>query len=132
MSHPKIKEFQRRLKIMFDEIDDYLEDTYGDQWELHPNRPPRGSTASKSHDGLFNVGAQFSAGYGSEHGRGYAVDLRIVTLERVSEEFRQTIIDDLTAVLEEKLKTHFPERVLRVEEDRNGLKIVGNLTLGKL
>lgn len=117
---------------MFDEIDDYLEDNYGDKWELHPNRPPRGSTASKSHDGLFNVGAQFSAGYGSEHGRGYAVDLRIVTLERVSKEFRQTIIDDLTAVLEEKLKTHFPERVLRVEEDRNGLKIVGNLTLGKL
>ncbi len=130
MAHPKIKKFQKGLHAMFDEIDDYLEDRYGKLLMLHPNRPPRGSTASKAQDGLFDIGAQFSAGYNSTFGRGYSIDLKIVSLEKISEDLYRKIIDDLIIRINEKLKTYFPERTLWVEEDIRSLKIVGNLSLG--
>ena len=130
MAHPKVKQFEHRLKILFDEIDDYLEDKYGGILSLHPNRPPRGSTASKDQDGLFNIGSQFSAGYHSIHGRGYVVDLKIATLEHVSDDLREQITDEITLIINEKLKAHFPERTLEVRHDLKGLKIVGNLRLG--
>ena len=132
VSHPKIKEFQRRLKILFDEVDDYLEEKYDGVLSLHPNRPSRGSTSSKDQDGLFNVGAQFSAGYSSNYGRGYVIDLKIATLDTVREELRREITEDIIILINNKLKAHFPERELEVMRDRRGLKIVGNLSLGEL
>ena len=41
---------------------------------------------------LFDVGASFSAGFGSEHGRGYVVDLDMLTLDKVPEEIKKHII----------------------------------------
>ncbi len=76
-------EWDRRLKRLFDEVDDYLEDKYGDLFPLHPNRMKRGNTSNKEMDGLFNIGASFSPGYGTELGRGYVVDLHLSTLTRV-------------------------------------------------
>ena len=68
MRHPKINSWDRTLRALFDEVDDYVEEKYGHRYTLHPNRAPRGRTSSKSQDGLFNVGADFSSGYGSALG----------------------------------------------------------------
>ena len=68
MRHPRLVEFETRLKQLFDAIDDLLEEKYGRTYHLHPSRPARGLTGNKAHDGLFNVGATFTPGYGSHHG----------------------------------------------------------------
>ena len=70
MWHPKTAEFDSRLKELFDEVDHYIEDRYGHTYSLHPMRPLRGETANPEADGLFNIGALFTPGYGSELGRG--------------------------------------------------------------
>ncbi len=65
MNNPHMAEWEKTLKEIFDIIDDYIEDKYGFLYPLHPSRPQRGRTANKSSDGLFNIGAAFSAGFGS-------------------------------------------------------------------
>ena len=69
--------WEKKLKRVFDSIDDHLENKYGARYRLHPTRPRRGTTSNKEHDGLFRVGAAFSAGFGSKHGRGYVVEIRM-------------------------------------------------------
>ncbi len=132
MYHPKMQQFDRRLKVLFDEVDDWLEDSYGGNFKIHPNRPERGHTSNKSQDGLFNIGPQFTPGYGSQYGRGYVIDLKIATVDSISGEQRAAIEDRLQSFINEKLKTHFPERELELRRDLRGLKIVGNFNLGKM
>jgi hypothetical protein len=132
MYHPKMNEFNRRLKALFDEVDDWLEDTYDSTFRISPNRPERGTTSNKAQDGLFNIGPQFTAGYGSEYGRGYVVDLQISTIDQISAEKRAEIESAVQELLSGLLRTHFPERELRVERDVRGLKIVGNFNLGEI
>ena len=74
MWHPKMVEFDSRMKELFDEVDHYIEDLYGDRYDLHPVRPARGETANPEADGLFNVGAIFSPGFRSKLGRGYIIE----------------------------------------------------------
>lgn len=131
MSHHNLIRFEKRLKELFDEVDDYLEERYGGEYPLHPARPPRGKTSSKSQDGLFNVGASFSAGYGSEHGRGYVMDVDMVTLSNVSREREEEILEEAAAKVGELLKRYFPDRELSVERDGRLFKIVGDLSLGE-
>ena len=80
MWHPKMAEFDDTMKMLFDEVDDYIEDLYGDKYALHPARPLRGETSNPESDGLFNIGAVFTPGYGSELGRGYLIDVSMSTL----------------------------------------------------
>ena len=61
MGYSDIEEWERKLKRVFDDIDDYLEEKYGHLYTLHPARAERGETSNKEQDGLFNVGATFSA-----------------------------------------------------------------------
>lgn len=129
ISHPKLVEFERTLKSMFDEIDDYLEDRYGNLYPLHPNRTKRGGTSNKESDGLFNVGCAFSAGYGSQYGRGYVIDVHMSTLSDIPEEVKMIIERETVELVGVKLKTFFPNRNLKVEKDGNIYKIFGNLTL---
>ena len=110
MWHTKTIEWDRRLKAMFDEIDDILEDRYGSRWNLHPNRPQRGRTSNREMDGLFNIGADFTAGYGSRLGRGYIVQVRMSTLDHVPAEARHRIEADVEQLVVEKLPTAFPIR----------------------
>lgn len=126
MLHPGIQEWERNLKAIFDEIDDYLEDLYGDRYRLHPARPGRGRTANKGHDGLFNVGATFTAGFGSEYGRGYVVEVDMVTLESVPREVQLTIEADVMRLLREKIDTYMPDRQVRIDKDGNVIKIHGD------
>ncbi len=132
ISHPKMIKFDETLKQIFDEIDDYLEDHYGDLYSLHPARLERGEAGNKSHDGLFNVGASYTAGFGSVYGKGYAIEIRMVTLEKVDPALVKEIEDKVKELLEKKLAEFFPDRKIYVNKDGNILKIYGDFSLGIL
>jgi hypothetical protein len=130
MWHPKTIEFDERLKKLFDEVDAYIEDTYGGKYPLHPMRPARGQTANPQADGLFNIGADFTPGYGSHLGRGYLIEVTLSTLEKVDEAVRGEIYRAAVDKVRELLPIHFPERELSVRQDGNHFKIQGDFTLG--
>jgi len=125
-------EFDDRLKKLFDEVDDYIEDLYGDKYNLHPVRPARGETSNPEADGLFNIGANFTPGFGSELGRGYLIDVAIATLEKVDEDIRREIYETAAKKVKELLPVHFPERKLTVRRDKNHFKIQGDFSLGRI
>jgi hypothetical protein len=127
MRHYKVEEWESRLRRVFDRVDDYLEEEYGRRFPLHPARPARGKTSSKAHDGLFNIGASFSAGYGSKRGPGYVVEVRMVTLTRVPQYIRDQIEEEAVERLRQELPREFPDRELRVERDGPVYKIYGDL-----
>jgi hypothetical protein len=132
MWHPKTMEFDDRMKRLFDEVDDYIEDKYGGSYSLHPLRPARGETANPEADGLFNIGAVFTPGYGSELGRGYLIDVSMSTLDKVDEDVRCEIYEAIADKVRELLPLHFPERELTVRRDKNHFKIQGNFSLGEI
>lgn len=132
MRHPKLIEWEHTLKLMFDEIDDSLEDKYGNLYPLHPNRTARGGTSNKESDGLFNVGCAFSAGYGSKLGRGYVIEVHMSTLSEIPVEIKKIIEEETVGIVRVKMKTFFPNRELKVEKDGNLYKIYGDLSLGSL
>lgn len=132
VKHPKMVEWDHKMKSLFDQIDDVLEDTYGGQYPLHPNRMPRNSTSNKEMDGLFNVGASYSAGFGTEIGKGYVVDIHMSTLSMVPEEIRKEIEALVENKLDELLPVYFPGRKLEVDKDGHCLKIHGDLSLGEM
>ena len=132
MRHPSLVAFERKLRRLFDAIDHSLEEKYGGKYQLHPARPKRGTTSNTAHDGLFNVGATFTAGFGSQIGRGYIVQIDMVTLDRVPEDVRDAIEAEVADQVAEKLGYYFPDRDLRVDRDRNVYKIHGDLRLGNI
>jgi len=129
IKHPKLIRWERKLRTVFNQIDDYLEDHYGSDYPLHPVRARRGTTASKEHDGLFNVGASYSAGFGSEHGAGYVVEVRMSTLSHVPKNVRKVIELNVVRLLREKLPSVFPGKNLTVLKDGDAYKICGDLSL---
>ncbi len=129
MRHRKAKEWEKRLKSVFDEIDAELEDLYGDCFPLHPARRPEGSTSNPEMDGLFNVGASYSAGFGSKLGPGYVVDIHFSTLHRVPIKLKNEIREHVQKMLTEKLPIAFPGKQLFVEKELNHLRIHGDLSL---
>jgi len=132
MWHPKIIEFDNRMKKLFDEVDDFIEDLYGERYSLHPTRPARGETANPEADGLFNIGANFTPGYISELGRGYIIDMSISTLDKVDDNVRREIYEAAAEKVRELLPLHFPERELTVQRDGNHFKIQGDFSLGEI
>jgi len=122
--------WEKKLRGVFADIDRKLESEYGDRYRLHPARPARGATARPAHDGLFNVGAAFSAGYGSKYGPGYVVEVRMLTLQEVPDDVRREIEDKVAASLRARLPRAFPGRELHVKRDGNAYKIYGDLALG--
>jgi len=124
-------EFDDRLKKLFDEVDDFIEDHYGNCYSLHPMRPARGETANPEADGLFNIGANFTPGFGSELGRGYLIDVSMSTLDKVDDEMRRKIYEAAAEKVRELLPIHFPERELTVRRDKNHFKIQGDFSLGE-
>ena len=132
MTHNKAREWDRRLKAMFDEIDAVLEEHYGGEFNLHPNRPKRGETSNPEMDGLFNIGADFTAGYGSQYGRGYIVQVSMSTLDQVPVDIRHQIENEVEDMVRQKLPDVFPERKLELERDGNLLKIIGDFRLGSV
>lgn len=129
MNNPNILEWEHTLRKIFDIIDDHLEDKYGYLYPLHPARPGRGHTSNKSSDGLFNIGAAFSAGFGSRFGRGWVVDVSMVTLSKIPENVKLQIDKEVIAELKRLLIEYYPERDISVEKDGNVFKIFGELGL---
>lgn len=132
MQSPQSLEWDRLLKKLFDEVDDYLEDKYGDLYPLHPNRMKRGKTANKEMDGLINIGASFSAGFGTKYGRGYVIDLHLSTLIKVNEETKKSIETDSVKMIKKLLPNYFPGRELNILKDGTIYKLCGDLSLGTL
>ncbi|HMP73080.1 MAG TPA: hypothetical protein PKE55_07435 [Kiritimatiellia bacterium] len=126
---PRVLAWEKQLQHVFDEIDHIMEDRYGDRYPLHPNRPPRGATSNPSADGLFDLGAAFTAGFGSIHGRGYVVQIRLSTLARIPAEVIEQIEQEILELLREKLPKAFPCRSLSIERDGHSFKIVGDLSI---
>lgn len=122
-------QWEKTLKGIFDEIDRELEAQYGNEYSLHPSRPKRGTTPNPEADGLFNVGATFSAGYGSSTGPNYVVEVRFSTLEKVPSSVRDKIKDQVFQTLEKKLPIAFPGRDLDVAKDGGIIRIHGDLSL---
>ena len=132
MRHVKAIKWEARLKAVMDEIDHELEVRYGDQYPLHPARAAHGKTGSRDMDGLFDIGASFSAGFGSKHGRGYVLNVRLATLADVPKQVVRDIHLYVVNRLKEQLPKAFPDRTLEVRQDGNVFKIVGDLSLGNV
>jgi hypothetical protein len=129
MRHRKAKAWEKRLQAVFDEIDVELETTYSDLYDLHPSRPEHGATSNREMDGLFNVGASYSAGIGSRLGAGYVVDIRLSTLDRVPNGLKLELRDKVQAMLIQRLPAAFPGKKLRVDYEKDYLRIHGDLSL---
>ena len=129
MRHQKAKKWEQRLKNVFDQIDIELEAVYGDRFDLHPSRPEHGTTSSREMDGLFNVGASYSAGFGSRFGPGYVVDIRLSTLQRIPKELKAELRDKVQTMLTAKLPEEFPGKKLHIDPERKHLRIHGDLSL---
>lgn len=129
MRHRKAIAWEKRLKSIFDEIDAELEDLYGDRFPLHPARKPEGATSNPEMDGLFNVGAAYSAGFGSKFGPGYVVDIDLATLKHVPKDLKEDVRKRVHVMLVEKLPDAFPGKELYVDLERNHLRIHGDLSL---
>jgi hypothetical protein len=130
-THPKLIAFTQSLEALFHEVDEELEDRWGDAYTPHPNRPPRNSTANPEMDGLFEIAPDFTAGLGSEKGRGYLVSLRLATLDKVDPALFEALLEESAALVREKLPRYFPERRLEVVRDGKRFKITGDFSLGE-
>ena len=130
MRHHAAEEWEARLDAAMHELDAILEEKYAGKYVLHPARPRRGRTANPSHDGLFSVAANFSLGLGSQVGKGYVVDIKMVTLQNVSPSVREAIERQALDTLQKLLPKYFPETKLEIAKDGNVIKIHGDLSLG--
>ena len=118
-----------RLHAALEAVDAELERRYGARYDLHPARLPHGAAAMRQYDGLFEVTAGFSAGFGSEYGPGYSLMLRVITLEDVPPAERAVFEAEAVELLQHQLRTAFPERNMKIVRDVHGLKIIGDLKL---
>lgn len=129
MRSDKVTKWERKLKEVFDTIDADLEAQYGQDYVLHPARPKQGATSNPEADGLFNIGAAFSAGFGSRLGPGYTVEIRISTMSTVPKEIREKIKAQVFDSLKQRLPAVFSGQDLHVSEDNGMIRIHGDLSL---
>jgi hypothetical protein len=128
--HPKLAAFTKDLEALFMEVDEDLENHWGTSFPLHPNRPPQGVTSNPEMDGLFEIAPDFTVGIGSEKGRGYIVSLRLATLEQVTPEQFEFLMEEAAICIKVRLPRYFPDRKLEVVRDGKRFKIVGDFSLG--
>ncbi|MDR2095517.1 MAG: hypothetical protein LBP76_08360 [Treponema sp.] len=128
--HPKLAAFTDTLEKLFREVDEILEDRRGDSFSLHPNRPQHGETGNPEMDGLFEIAPDFTAGLGSQKGRGYLIGFRVATLDKVAPEQFEAFMAEAAALIQEKLPLYFPGRSLEVVRDGKRFKITGDFSLG--
>jgi hypothetical protein len=130
--HPKLVLFNEQLEKLFHEVDELLEDHWGASFSLHPNRPARGETENPEMDGLFNIAPDFTPGIGSEKGRGYLVSLKVSTLDRITPEQFEYLMEEAALFIKKKLPVYFPDRNLDVIRDGKRFKIIGDFSLGAI
>lgn len=121
--------WEEKLRRIFKEANDVLEEKYGSLFPLNPVRAKHGTTSDPESDGLFDVGATYSTGLGSKYGEGYVVEVRWATLSSVPEEMQkeaEAIVED---ILNKRLPDEFPGKNLKVLHDADLMKIVGDLSI---
>ena len=132
-SKTKLERWEHRLKKIFDEIDTEFEvEGIYRKFRRHPNRPPAFATSNREDDGLFDLGAAFTVGIGSQHGPGYVVQARIATLDAIPADLQEKFETEVVRRLKEKLPAAFPGVALHVDRDGPVYKIHGDLSLGSL
>jgi hypothetical protein len=127
MQHQRVEEWEEKLNALLKQIDHELEERFGSRLRPHPARPRRGSTANPQLDGLIRVTASFSAGFGTELGRGYVVRAETVSLDPLPAEMRDAIETLAVERIRRGLKEAFPNRDLAIRRDGATWKIVGDL-----
>ncbi|GHV96083.1 hypothetical protein AGMMS50293_24030 [Spirochaetia bacterium] len=130
-THPKLVAFNEAMEKLFHEVDETLEEHWGKSFSLHPNRPGKGATENPEMDGLFEIAPDFTTGIGSQKGRGYIVSLRVATLDKVTVEQFEFLMEEAAALIVKKLPLYFPGRPLKVVRDGKRFKIVGDFSLGE-
>jgi hypothetical protein len=130
--HPKLAAFNEQMESLFHEIDEMLEEHWGESFSLHPNRPAKGATENPEMDGLFETAPDFTPGIGSEKGRGYIVSLKVSTLDRVSPEQFEFLMEEAAMLIKKNLPRYFPDRKLEVVRDGKRFKIIGDFSLGEI
>lgn len=126
----KVERWDAKLKSVFDEIDRELESVDGLRHvPLHPVRPAAGTTSNPEDDGALEIGASYTAGFGSKYGPGYVVGIRVATLESVSPEAYRLLEETVVEKLRQKLPAAFPGANLSVDRDGSVYKIHGDLSL---
>jgi hypothetical protein len=130
-THPKLAAFNGTLEALFHEVDEELEEFWGESFSRHPNRPGRGETYNPEMDGLFDIAPDFTVGIGSEKGRGYIVSLKVATLEQVGDEQFEYLMTEAALLIRQKLPRYFPGRKLEVVRDGKRFKIIGDFSLGQ-
>jgi len=130
--HPKTDAWDMKVYELVCRVDEELEKTFGKQIHLRINRPAAGTTASPQMDGAFNLGLVFTAGFGSEYGRGYSLDLEIAASEYLGQAERRQYELTAKSMLEAALRDEFPGRNLHFVEDCGRWKLLGNFNLGEI
>ena len=129
MRNPKVIKWEEPLYNLLRDVDAQLESEFGDIILKHPSRPAHGVRANPQNDGLFRVTANFTAGYGSEHGKGYTLEIDFVTLKQVTDGHKLTIENKALKLIQDGLDSRLPERKLTVKRDGICWKIVGDLSI---
>jgi len=127
MTPRNLEEWERALRRVLDQIDDLLEDRFGQTYALTRNRPPRGATANKRYDGLFAVEAKFSLGLGRREGPGYSVEVRMVTFSDIPEKVQTEIRQLVEETLGQEIPRAFPGRGVAVSDMESHFLIHGDL-----
>jgi hypothetical protein len=130
MEHPKMAAFDAAMDALFHEVDEEMEERWGGLYPVNPVRPRRGETANPEMDGLFEVFPQFTAGFGSQKGRGYLARVRVATLEKIPQAEQEAFVHEAVSRIREKLPRFFPGRHLELVRDGSQYKIIGDFSLG--
>ncbi|MDD2454724.1 MAG: hypothetical protein PHG96_00505 [Kiritimatiellae bacterium] len=132
MRNINLENWEGKLNSLLRRVDRALEERFGKEYDLHPARGAHGSADNPQHDGLFRVTAAFTPGFGSRLGRGYVLQIEMVTLETVPADKAELIEKEAVRMIGEGLETALPGRGLKVARDGQLWKITGDLSLSGL
>ena len=129
MVNPRVEAWEEKLNKILRQTDRELEKNFGSRYPIHPARPANGTTSNPQQDGLFRIYASFTPGFGSDLGKGYALDIDIPSLEKIDPEFRQEVETFAVERIRQELEKVFPGRGMELNKDGNVWKITGDLSL---
>ena len=129
MINPRVEAWEEKLDQILRRTDRELEKEFGSRYPIHPARPADGVTANPQQDGLFRIYASFTPGFGSDLGKGYALDIDVASLEKIDPKFRQEVENFAVERIRHGLQEAFPGKGMEVKKDGRVWKITGDLSL---
>jgi len=131
MCNPRVEKWEGKLNALLRQVDAVLEEEYGEVVPRHPSRLPHGATENPQQDGLFRITAAFTAGFGSQLGRGYVVTIEPVTLATFPQDVWREVEQKACRMIREGLEDALPGRDLKLQRDGDVWKITGDLSLDR-